>query len=332
MDSCPTARRYTTGRSNPHRGHTRIRRQQGGLRRLIAFQALVSIILFLIVMIANSIDISAAGFIIRQVRYVLSHDVELKSIYAFAQTTLSDIKNSIIPDAGESNGLKAAAGADDITKDKSPDLVVGADGSLKNEDTSLEPERSGQTDQTGMTGQTDANGHAGHVTTNEVFMRETQSAGSFPETSVLAASSGDIDSYTSGQPGAFGMISPLIGPISTPFGEITGPGGFVRMHSGIDISVEYTNDVKAVLDGIVSDSGSAPGYGNFIRLSHDNGLTTVYGNCSSISVKINDTVKKGSIIAMVGEDSMTGGAHLHFEVWDGNGPVDPLGYIAVAAG
>ncbi len=329
MDSYPTDRRYTARRSSSHRVRTRVGKQQGGLKRLLAFQTLVSIILFLIIVIANSINISAASFIIRQVRYVLHHNVELKSIYAFAQTTISDIKDSIIPAANEDRGLIPAAVADGSVKKQDADLNTVKAGRTEQTE-QIEP--AGQTVQSGMMDQTDIDDHSDLTIFNGTPPDETTSEGLSPGTSVLAASSGDIDAYTSVQPGAFGMISPLIGPIATPFGEITGPGGIVRMHRGIDISAEETNDVAAALDGIVDDLGSAPGYGNFVRLSHDNGLLTVYGNCSSIAVKINDTVKRGNVIAGVGEDSMTGGSHLHFEVWDGSGPVDPLEYITAAAG
>ncbi len=298
MDSYTSGRGYTTRRSSPHKRYTRIP-QRGGLRRLLVFQTVVSVILLLIVIIAKSINISAASFITRQVGYVLSHNVELKSIYAFAQTMVSDIRNSVIPGSVEV---------------KEPDMAVKADDFLNNADTDPYVSESNQAQK------------------NDALTEEMQLSVPSPETSVLAASSGDIEAYTSAQSGASGLISPAIGSISIHFGEITDPGGFVRMHKGIDISVENTSDVKAVLDGIVADSGSAPGYGNFIRLSHDNGLTTVYGNCSSIAVKINDAVKKGDIIAVVGEDSMAGGSHLHFEVWNGNDPVDPLEYITVAAG
>lgn len=339
MDSYSTDRRYTTRRSNTHRRYTRIR-QQGGLWRLLAFQTLVSIILFLIIITAKSIDISAADFIIRQVRHVLNHNVELKSIYAFAQTTVSDIKNSIMPAANDDKGPGLPTAADDLMKKE----AVGINGQKNaadradRKDTAAQADQADRKDAAAKADQADREDqevqavYTNQINIDEALSNEIQPAGLSPETSVLAATIGDIEAFTSGQPGTSGMISPIIGPIATPFGEITGPGGSIRMHNGIDISVGYVSDVKAVLDGIVADSGSAPGYGNFIMLSHDNGLTTVYGNCSSIAVKINDPVKKGNVIAMVGEDSMTGGGHLHFEVWNGNDPVDPLEYITVAAG
>jgi murein DD-endopeptidase MepM/ murein hydrolase activator NlpD len=332
MDSYPADRRYTAGRSNPYRSsqyrsgqykrRTRTR-HQGELGRLLAFQSLVSIILFLIIIIANSIDISAAGFIIRQVRHVISHDVEPGSIYTFARTTFSDIRNSIIQAADEEKRPTTVSEADDFVKKESGTLTVSIDGQTDQPDMTGNVDMAEQTDMADISADTDIYG---------ISPDKEQTGGLYPETSVLAASSGAIDAYASGEPGAFGMISPVIGPVTTPFGEISGPGGIVRMHYGIDISVDYADEVKAVLDGIVTDLGSAPGYGNFIKLSHDNGLSTIYGNCSSIDARINDPVKKGNVIAAVGEDSMTGGSHLHFEVWNGNDPVDPLEYITVTAG
>lgn len=309
MDSYTAARRYTTGRSVLPRRHTRIP-QQGGLRRLLAFQTLVSFILLLIIIIAKNVRIAPADFITGNVRYVLEHNVELNSIYTFAKTTVLDIKNSILPDTEKNIGTGMTAETDDYLKKADKDLHV-IEGN--------------NTDQADQKNQTDRIGN------NDALPNELQLPEASPGTSVLAASSGAIDAYTTNEPGAFGMISPAIGSVATPFGEIEGPGGLVRMHKGIDISVDRISEVKAALDGIVADSGSAPGYGNFIKLIHDNGLTTIYGNCSSIAVKINDPVKKGYVIAGIGEDSMTGG-HLHFEVWQENDPVDPLDYITVTAG
>ena len=298
MDNYSSGRGYTSRRSIPHIRHTKTPKR-GGLGRLLAFQTLVSVILLLIIVIAKSINISAASFITGQVRYVLDHNVELKSIYAFAQTTVSDIKNSIMPGSDNVKRIDVAAEADDYLDKTNAELYASDTGEDKK---------------------------------NDVPAAEVQLAGPLPKTSVLAANSGDVDTYTSDQQGAFGMICPASGSISVPFGEISGPGGFARTHNGIDISIGHVSDVKAALDGIVADSGSAPGYGNYVRLRHDNGLTTVYGNCSSIAVEIDTTIRKGNVIAMVGEDSMAGGSHLHFEVWNGNDPVDPLDYIIVTAG
>ncbi len=339
MESYPTDRRYTAGRSHPYRRRPVIR-QRGGIRRLLAFQTVVSIILFCIIMIANSIGISAAGFLTRQVRYVLSRDVELKNIYAFMKTTVSDIRNSIIPDGSKGNENRQAMEGDDLIENTDGTVTALSDGQTDPYGTDVYIDTAGNTGTSGNAGEPENADTAGQTApaqdSGELPGGEQDdhlhTQGLYPETSVLAASSGPVDAYTSARPGAFGMIGPVTGRIVTPFGEIMGPGGVIRIHNGIDISVEYTSGVKAVMDGIVTDSGSMPGYGNFIRLNHENGITTVYGNCSSITAKINDRVEKGNVIAMVGEDSMTGGSHLHFEVWNGNGPVDPLEYILFDAG
>ncbi len=299
MDSYMTGKRYMTRRTAPHRRHVR-NPQKGGLGRLLAFQMIISIILLLIIVIAKSIDLSAADYITGQVKYALTHNVELKSIYTYAETATSNIRDSIT--AGSKEYKRALI-------IKTPDDVVEtAD--------SEDAEHTADTDPVYV----------------EAITAEPQLSAAPYETSVLAASSGDIDAYIPKLKNVSRMQNPISGMLATPFGEITGPAGTVRMHKGVDISVETMSEVKAVLDGIVTDSGSAPEYGNYVCITHDNELATIYGNCSSVNVKKNDQVKKGDIIAVVGGDSMTGGRHLHFEVWYADDPVDPLEYITVTAG
>ncbi|MFH8080475.1 MAG: peptidoglycan DD-metalloendopeptidase family protein [Candidatus Aenigmatarchaeota archaeon] len=100
-------------------------------------------------------------------------------------------------------------------------------------------------------------------------------------------------------------------------------------HQGIDISVPYGSEVKAIADGevvkILNGDGSVEleGYGNYVLLKHKiNGVTyySLYAHlkCNGVVVKVGDVVKKGDVIAYSGgNDSCKGtstGNHLHFEI------------------
>jgi murein DD-endopeptidase MepM/ murein hydrolase activator NlpD len=281
----------------------------------------VSILLLFIIIIAKSINISATNAITAQMRYVLNHNVELKSIHGYAQTMFLDIKKSIVPSSEGARDLERLTDA--YTEQRTNSSEDSKNSSFLSKDAHISEDAHMSEDPHMPEDAHMSESQAGEHQKPETQIPERQMPELNPKTSVLAASSGEVD---------YGMIGPINGIFTTPFGEITGPAGIVRLHKGIDISVDETGDVKAVLDGIVTEFGSAPGYGNYVMLRHDNELATVYANCSSIAVVINDSVKRGEKIAMVGEDSMTGGSHLHFEIWHQGVPVDPIDYLIVTAG
>lgn len=118
MESCMTGRGYTPRRIYPHRRLRRYSRQgrlrrfgQSRLGRVIAFQALVCSILLFVAVLARVLNIGVAGYITEKVRYVLQHDMELKSIYTYAQTLASDIRSSINRD-GDRTGNNGSIDGD----------------------------------------------------------------------------------------------------------------------------------------------------------------------------------------------------------------------------
>lgn len=97
-------------------------------------------------------------------------------------------------------------------------------------------------------------------------------------------------------------------------------------HNGLDIGAPMGADVKTYAAGEVIDSGPASGFGNWIRILHDDGSMTVYGHMRELIAHVGDHVDAGDVIAKVGSEGFSTGPHLHFEIYpdgpDGN-PVDP---------
>lgn len=89
-------------------------------------------------------------------------------------------------------------------------------------------------------------------------------------------------------------------------------------HKGIDIACAGVkgHSIVAAWDGTVEKVSNGDGsYGKFVKIRHDNGLTTLYAHCDKIVVKENKKVTAGTVIAKVGETgSMCDGPHLHFEI------------------
>jgi murein DD-endopeptidase MepM/ murein hydrolase activator NlpD len=127
--------------------------------------------------------------------------------------------------------------------------------------------------------------------------------------------------YT-GTPSASGLVWPVNGPITSPFGMRWG-----RMHEGIDIGVPYGTPIHAAAAGRVIYCGWESGYGNLTVIDHGNGLATAYGHQSQIAVSCGQDVAQGQVIGYVGATGDATGPHLHFEVRVNGQAVDPLGYL-----
>ena len=107
-------------------------------------------------------------------------------------------------------------------------------------------------------------------------------------------------------------------------GETNGVG--TTDHAGIDIGVSAGSNVYAAAAGTVTLAGWYGGYGKCVIISHDNGMTTIYGHLSSVKVKTGQKVNQGKVIALSGNTGNSTGPHLHFEVRINGTPVDPMKY------
>lgn len=116
---------------------------------------------------------------------------------------------------------------------------------------------------------------------------------------------------------------PAEGTLTSPFAMRWGV-----MHSGIDIANTNGTPILAVMDGTVIDSGPASGYGQWIRIMHDDGTMTIYGHMDTLDVAVGQRVVAGQKIAGMGSQGFSTGTHLHFEVHPGAGAaIDPLPWL-----
>jgi len=77
----------------------------------------------------------------------------------------------------------------------------------------------------------------------------------------------------------------------------------------------------------VISTGWETGYGNTVEIDHGYGITTKFAHCSKILVHQGQRVKRGDLIAQVGNTGLATGPHLHYEVHVRGQPVDPLRYV-----
>lgn len=96
-------------------------------------------------------------------------------------------------------------------------------------------------------------------------------------------------------------------------------------HLGIDIAAGAGAPVYAADSGVVTmaTGGYNYGYGNVIQIDHGNGYSTVYAHLNAYFVSVCQSVSAGQQIATAGNTGNTQGAHLHFEVRQGGGFINP---------
>ncbi|MCB1381954.1 MAG: peptidoglycan DD-metalloendopeptidase family protein [Notoacmeibacter sp.] len=101
-----------------------------------------------------------------------------------------------------------------------------------------------------------------------------------------------------------------------------------KANDGIDIAVPAGTPVKAAENGVVIYAGDGlKEFGNTVLLRHENGLVSVYGHNSELSVKRGDKVRRGDQIAKAGNSGSADMPKLHFEIRKDSSPVNPASYL-----
>ncbi len=108
--------------------------------------------------------------------------------------------------------------------------------------------------------------------------------------------------------------------------------GLNKMHNGIDLGAPLGTPVHATGAGtvILASEGENGGYGNLVKIRHDDGTVTLYAHlqASSLKVRPNQRVEAGAQIAGVNTTGTSTGNHLHFEVrLGGTDPKDPARFF-----
>jgi murein DD-endopeptidase MepM/ murein hydrolase activator NlpD len=127
--------------------------------------------------------------------------------------------------------------------------------------------------------------------------------------------------YPQGRPVGSGWISSYFGKRTDPF------TGKPANHTGIDFAGKFGDPVAAVADGVVTWSADRYGYGIMVEINHGNGYSTRYAHNSENLVAVGDEVRKGQIVAHMGETGRATGPNLHFEVLKNGRRVNPVNFI-----
>jgi murein DD-endopeptidase MepM/ murein hydrolase activator NlpD len=122
--------------------------------------------------------------------------------------------------------------------------------------------------------------------------------------------------------------------VVSPFGWRIHPiFGDRRMHNGTDFRAPCGTPILAAADGFVQWAKYRNGYGNQVLINSGelNGISYMasYNHLldDSFTVKAEDYVVRGDVIAYAGTTGTSTGCHLHFEIYVNGSPVDPMTYL-----
>ncbi len=142
---------------------------------------------------------------------------------------------------------------------------------------------------------------------------------------------GVVDDVNQGFAQAAAPIVPqaqVVRPVDS--GQITSGFGYRwgSMHSGLDFADPIGTPIRSVASGTVIEAGPASGFGQWVRVQHDDGTIGVYGHVNDILSSVGQRVNAGDVIATVGNLGWSTGPHLHLEIWQPDGTkVDPAPWL-----
>ena len=100
-------------------------------------------------------------------------------------------------------------------------------------------------------------------------------------------------------------------------------------NTGVDYISKNVFDVNAIADGKVISVTEDDIVGITVKIEHNNNMISVYQSIKDVTVKENDQITKGQVIATSGTNNISSdlGNHLHFELYKENILVNPEDFL-----
>lgn len=100
-------------------------------------------------------------------------------------------------------------------------------------------------------------------------------------------------------------------------------------HYGVDLANGCWAPIYAAADGTVDAAFYNDGYGYYVRIQHGNGIATGYAHIveGGFNVSYGQRVRAGQVIAYAGNTGGSFGCHLHFEVYQNGGAINPIAFM-----
>jgi septal ring factor EnvC (AmiA/AmiB activator) len=122
---------------------------------------------------------------------------------------------------------------------------------------------------------------------------------------------------------------PLEGQILSTFGRNENPKfNTFTVQKGIEIGAALGAEIHAVYPGRVLYSDWFKGYGKILIIDHGDGYYTLSGHASTLLKDVGEEVRRGEVVALVGDTGSLKGPCLYFEIRQRGKPLDPLEWLA----
>ena len=134
---------------------------------------------------------------------------------------------------------------------------------------------------------------------------------------------------TGGTASSSGWLIPCnYSSITSPFGNRTAPtAGASSNHMGIDLDSTTGTTVIASRPGTVVAAGYTNAAGNYVKIDHGDGYTSIYMHLNNYNVSAGQIVGGGQSIGAVGATGVATGDHLHFGITKNGVYVNPSEYL-----
>lgn len=120
------------------------------------------------------------------------------------------------------------------------------------------------------------------------------------------------------------FLWPVHGTIVSDYGSK--PGGL--QNDGINIAAPRGTPIHAADAGVVVYAGNElRGFGNLLLVKHRGGWVTAYAHAEDLLVHRGEEVRRGQVVARVGNTGGVGTPQLHFEIRKGAHPLNPRDYL-----
>ena len=154
--------------------------------------------------------------------------------------------------------------------------------------------------------------------TNDISQEASDGVGGSEENINVSETDQDIEFIKSNA----SFIKPVVGYITSGYGEREPTDIISANHAGVDIGANTGTEILASMTGTVTLVSSYGDYGNHLKITNGE-ISTLYAHCSTIIVSEGQYIEQGQKIAEVGSTGRTTGPHLHFEIRRNDKTVNP---------
>ena len=151
-------------------------------------------------------------------------------------------------------------------------------------------------------------------------------SGGVPNDVSPGGSSGNSNTSSGGS--TYWMVPCAYTSITSPFGYRESPtAGASTYHQGVELDADTGTPVVATRAGVVSVASFANAAGNYVKIDHRDGFSSIYMHLDSYCVSSGQIVSQGQQIGKVGNTGISTGDHLHFGISYNGAYVNPCQYV-----